>query len=111
MQFTRFGTYYRVSRITGPTHNLLGIEFGQDANSADTFVEILHVAGDSESRLSIDDVRQKVLQGVKEANEQLGTSYVVTRMQFVSGDSPPADIYRLLARSIAERLAKGEPFA
>jgi hypothetical protein len=33
MQFVRDGDWYLATRITGPTHNLLGLRFGQPRGS------------------------------------------------------------------------------
>jgi hypothetical protein len=47
---------------------------------------------------------------VAEANGEFGTSFVVKLIEFVSDDSPPEEVYRLLAHCIVERLAKGLAF-
>ena len=58
---------------------------------------------DEPVRLRTDEVREQVMKGISEANAELGTSYRPSRIQFVSGDTGPADIYRMLAKRIVQR--------
>jgi hypothetical protein len=113
MQFVRLGNSFRVARITGPSHNLLGIELGEGRTLAeDPSIGVLSLAADGEPGvlLSASEVRDAVLMGVAEANEELGTIYSVKQIEFVPSDSPPAETYRFLARAIIERLNKGQAF-
>lgn len=107
MQFIRDGTWYKVSRVTGPSHNLLAIELQGEGSESSTDVQALPAEnGRGSSELSPDDVRQHVLRGVSEANGIFGTSYAVSRIQYVSTDTPSAKIYGVLALSIIERIVQ-----
>ncbi len=110
MQFIQENDWYKVVRITGPAHNLLGLEFARTVGGP-VVIEPLPVKDGQDCRIGADEVRLSVLAGVVEANQCLGSQYCVKRIQFVPTDSPPADIYRTLAKSIVERLARGEAFA
>jgi len=104
MQFNFDGELYKVVRITGPTHNYLGLAFMPPGTSGIVRVEPITLKPDEPVRLRPDEVREKVLEGISEANSELGTSYRPSRIQFVIGDSRPAEIYRMRARRIIERM-------
>jgi hypothetical protein len=65
MHFSRDNDWYQVSRITGPTHNKLGLKFGEAEGSQPT-IEALSV-DDGEATIIADVVQQQVLEGVAEA--------------------------------------------
>jgi hypothetical protein len=104
MQFVKDNEWYKVVRVTGPSHNLLGIAFAKNGAQSDVVIEALPVETNAPSKLHGKDVRQNVEAGVAEANEALNVNYSVSRIQFVPTDTPPASVYRMLARSIVERL-------
>ena len=106
MQFHFNNGIYGVVRITGPTHNLLGLAFltPQEKGDAVVSVEPLTLKANEPVRLNAENVREEVLEGVREANGQLRANYRASRIQFVPSDSGPAEIYRMLARRIVERL-------
>ena len=108
MQFLFDGACHRVSRITGPKHNLLGIEFDEKACVDPPSVATFHE--ESTPRLNLDAVVREVAEGVRAANEELGTHFRVAAIQYVADDTPPESTYRLLAFALAERLAKELPF-
>jgi hypothetical protein len=109
MQFLQENDWYKVIRITGPAHNLLGLSFANEAEDQ-VVVQPLPVKDGQITRISAEPVRQHVLAGVADANFSLGTYYRVGKIQFVPTDTPPMDIYRSLAKSIVERLARKEAF-
>ncbi len=109
MQFIQDNEWYKAVRITGPAHNLLGLAFGNETDGQ-VIVQPLPVKDSQAKRISAEDVRQHVLNGVMDANQGLGTAYHVKKIQFVPTDTPPLDVYRALAKSIVERLARKEAF-
>ena len=72
MQFSRDHEWYRVVRVTGPTHNLLGLKFGERGRQPE--IEALSVE-DGDATIIADGVKQQVLEGVAEANAEAGTNY------------------------------------
>jgi hypothetical protein len=111
MVFSRVGNTFIVARTTGPTHNLLGLEFHGHSGLSGVVVHKLQSPGTPESGgLPEDQVRDAALAGVEDANKEMGTSYAVKRVEYIPADSPPVDIYRYLAKCIVERLEKRESF-
>jgi hypothetical protein len=100
MQFHSDGLIFKVVRITGPTHNFLGLAFENESRG----IELLTLNSSEVVRLHVDDVQKAVMEGVEQANNELGTNYRPSRIQFVVSDSPPAEIYRMLAYRIVHRL-------
>ncbi|MCA6113832.1 hypothetical protein J6524_02660 [Bradyrhizobium sp. WSM 1738] len=92
MQFSRDGDWYQAVRITGPSHNLLALKLGEPSASA-PIVERLSVSNEAPV-IDADDVQKQVLEGVSEANAQLGTDYRVAAIRFVTTDTPSSTIYR-----------------
>ncbi len=92
MRVIRDGEFFKLVRITGPSHNMLSVRYGATGTAG---VEVLDKNADE--GLPIDQVKQHVLAGVAEANETLDAEYKVEEIQFLRGDSPPIEIYRELA--------------
>jgi hypothetical protein len=109
MQFSRDGDWYQVIRITGPSHNLLAIKLGE-LGASGPILERLSV-GNEVPVIHGEDVQMQVLEGVTEANAQLGTDYQVVAIRFVTTDTPSSNIYRSLAKVIVEQLAQEGTFA
>jgi hypothetical protein len=108
MNFSRNGDWYQVSRITGPSHNFLGLKFGESSASPPV-VEFSSV-GTGAEEIEADDVQRQVLEGLYEANAQLGTAYHIAAIRFVTTDTPSLSIYRSLTRSLIEWLARENAF-
>lgn len=106
MQYRFDGEFHRLARVTGPTHNFLALRLDEGPPGAAPVVRPLAVAEGEPSRLDASDVTAAVLAGVADANREAGTRYVVRELQFVPADSPPAAVYRALAREIALRAAE-----
>lgn len=91
----RDGDFFRLVRVTGPTHSLLSLRHGKtDA----PHVEVLDRR--VENGLSDAEVKKQVLAGVSKANKELNTSYQIKEIQLLRGDSPPEEIYYELAFQI-----------
>ena len=108
MRYSIDGSVYRLTRITGPTHNLLGLGFGHESGGR---IIIERLAGPSGPAIDEGLLEQAVLSGVEAANDALGTDYRPTRIQYVPSDTPDPGIYQNLARVIVERLASGVDYA
>ena len=102
MQFSRDHEWYQVVRITGPTHNLLGLKFGE-REMLQPIIEALSV-DDGEATNIADTIKQQVIEGVAEANAEAGTDYKVAAIRYVVTDTPSSSIYRSLAKSLVEQL-------
>jgi hypothetical protein len=109
MNFSEHGDFCRVVRITGPTHNLLGISFSKGTRRAPA-VHDLDRNKISQPRLAPDDVSRAVLAGIADANATFGLGLHASEIEFVGSDSPPADIYRFLAFELVRHFREQRKF-
>ena len=99
------GEIYRISRITGPKHNFLGISFGNTITEIE--VEAVETKPDvSESRLCEKKIVESVLNGINRKNIELKTDYKVKKIQYIVSDTPPENIYGQLAEEMIDRIEK-----
>jgi hypothetical protein len=111
MQVTKQGDFYRIARVTGPTHNALLISFAvrTEADIATPVIEALPPMGDCQhENLNSDTILSEVLEGVQEGNTQFVTAYHVPTVQYVLNDTRPESAYRYLAFKLIEHLARAE---
>ena len=99
MRIIKDGDFYKLARITGPTHNMLSVRFG---HSREATIEAL--TEKFEGGLSSEEVKKQVLEGVSKANEELKTDYQVKDIQFLRSDSPPEKIYSALAFHLTKKM-------
>lgn len=101
------GSIYKASRITGPSHNFLGLVFSSGAEVPLT-VEALPGNDPNASGPVIvkDEVVRQVLDGVAEANRELSTGFSVAKIQYVATDTPNSSAYSDLAKRIVADAAK-----
>ena len=108
MQYTRDKRFLMISRITGPTHNLLQLDLEQPSSPS---IEGLAAIGAMPAKpLNAELVLQHVIAGVEAANKELGTSYQVGLVRFVVDDSRPESVYEMLAFALVKHLASGGHF-
>ena len=93
------GEMFRASWITGPKHNYLGMVVLKGA-SADDWPLIGHPHRNEPRSLEGNDVRTWICEGVRKANEALGTDYGIGRAEYVISDSNDPAIYRAMAENI-----------
>ncbi len=96
MQFSFYEGFHRVVRITGPTHNLLSVKFG---DSGKTSVQIIDEP--SPDGLSTETVERAVMRGLSKANEELGTNFFPLVVQYLQKDTPSEEAYEILAYHLA----------
>lgn len=87
------------SAITGPKHVLLGIEF-TSAPSGEVVIEQLPATREGCTHGGIDEAL--LMAAVDEGLTEAGSKVIVTRLAYVPTDTPSYDLYRRLAREIAE---------
>lgn len=105
MQYRFDGQFHQLSRATGPTHNFLALALADTARSVVPSAEPLDVGDGGAPRLDAGEIARAVCEGVAEANRKFGCDYAARRIQFVPPNSPPATVYRHLAREIVRRAA------
>lgn len=103
MRFSRFGDVYRVQRVSGPTHNMLGVRFAENPVAKPSVRSISEENADRQ-RLRAEDVARHVLAGIDRANSAFKLRIYPAEIEFVLSDTPPADIYALLAYKLIENM-------
>jgi hypothetical protein len=103
MQLYRSGDWVIGLWITGPTHNLLGLNL--DAGAEWTIQDV----SDADQPTGIDpsSIGEQVQKAIRDHLEETGTSVVVSGVCFSSGDTPSTEVYYSMAREIlasADRL-------
>ena len=104
MHFVDNHPLYRITRITGPQHNLLGLQLANDPPASGPEVEALDRGSREPGSLDGREVASCVMLGVEQASSELHRAYFVEKIQYVLTDSPPAAIYRQLAIEIIRRV-------
>lgn len=106
VRYTKVGDFYRVSRTTGPTHNLMGLSLSHE-NPTEVAVQRLR---ETESNPLIDErqLKRADLDGVSPANAALGTNYHVEVIQYVPSDTLDVNVYLFLAKSLIEQFVRSE---
>lgn len=111
MQFTDKDPLYRIVRITGPQHNLLGLEIAPAPIAGEPTLEALDRDAGKVVRLDGGQVAAQVMLGVDDACGELATRYHVEKIQYVAEDTPPVEVYRALARQLVlwiDKARRGE---
>jgi hypothetical protein len=102
------GQVYKVARVTGPTHNFLGLVLSLNSTPTVPRVETMAVEALDVTAATIpkDEVVRQVLKGVAEANEEYGTQFRVDVIQYVPTDSRDDLVYMSLAKAIIEEATR-----
>lgn len=101
MQFVDEAPLYKLSRVTGPHHNYLGLSVTLHPTTRKPELEVLD---DGAGELLGTDIVREVLAGVNETSARLHTRFFIEKIQYMSTDSPPVSIYRQLASEILQRI-------
>jgi hypothetical protein len=107
MRFTKVGDLEVVTRITGPTHHLLGMALTSASTPETPILEKVSLARPQAEVEPFDperDLCREVLAGVQEANERLGTRFGVTRIRYCADDPPVPGVYHRLAEALVEHV-------
>jgi hypothetical protein len=111
MRFTKVDDLDVVTRITGPTHHLLGVAFAPVSTPVSPILERVSLDRPRAEVEPFDPERgvcREVLAGVREANERLGTHFGVARIRYCADDPPVPGVYHRLAQALVEH-ANEEP--
>lgn len=111
MQFLFDGEFYKAIKITGPKHNLLGLRF-TSANDIIKKLEVIALQKDKNSAVTItvDEVKNQVMKGLDEINEELNTNYKIIQIQFIPSDTASTTVYKELTKEIVKQLVTGNGF-
>ena len=104
MHYSRDSEWRELVRITGPSHNLLGLDLAADKSGLPPAIQVL--PGEASPRLNSLVVLRQAAKGVALANIKFGTEFRIAKLRYVSDDTPSEDVYRILAYEIVKRAAQ-----
>lgn len=108
MQFIKDNDFYKVARITGPTHNFLAIRMSE--RKCVTQVTPLPIKQGEVERLDGKKVLAQVLNGLDEVNHELGKEYYVSEVQFVPSDTEPSSVYGFMVCELIKQIDSNGEF-
>ena len=110
MQFIRIGEYLAASMITGPKHNLLQLRIGTGPQGT-LACEMLPPIGNCVHKpLNPEEIVERVVEGLVEANSRLGTNHSLTHVRYVENDTGPEVVYGYMCIKLLEHLESGGVF-
>lgn len=107
MRFTKVGDLEVVTRITGPTHHLLGMALATAPIPDAPILERVSLDPPQTEVEPFDpdrDLCREVLAGVREANDRLGAHLGVMRIRYCADDPPIPGVYQRLAQALVEHV-------
>lgn len=102
MQFIDRDPLYKIVRITGPHHNLLGLQIAAEPVESTPKLEDLNAGPGASVGLDGRAVAIHVMRGVEDACRELHKAYHVEKIQYVGEDTPPVEVYRMLAKRLVQ---------
>ncbi len=111
MTFSIVDGRFQVSRITGPTHNLLGLRLSKQPAFGVMIVKLPPVHPGRHNPIDEAQLQIAVMAGVEAANRECGTEWHVAEIAYVEDDTPAFSQYQICANAVVKRLASGESFA
>ncbi len=111
MTYNNWGPFYQVSRVTGPTHNVLAVELTEGLGESEPHIGTLPGFCAGHGHLDPQAIQGSVLEGLHLANRMLSTRYQVRRILYGAQDTPTeAATYGVLMLKLVTHLAWGEEF-
>ncbi|NHR08790.1 hypothetical protein HA052_26740 [Chromobacterium haemolyticum] len=108
MQFVVDNGIYKVARVTGPQHNLLGIRLSDCDEEMKAFP--LKFKSGEKVRVSEADVLSQVKSGLALANQVLSKKYFISEVYFLPSDTCVPGVYELLVGELIRRIDHGGHF-
>jgi hypothetical protein len=108
MKFVNDAPLFKISRITGPKHNFLGLQFAEAPLIGEPAVERLSVSNAEKEHLLDSEIVYHVKLGLAEAHSFCKGSYWLEKIQYVPSDSQPVEVYKELAVEIIRRIESRE---
>jgi hypothetical protein len=110
VQFSKVGDRLQASRITGPTHNFLGLRVDVAMPERLLIARLQPIGKRGPSGIDEAKLVEAVMAGVARANSENGTSWHIVEITYVEDDTPVYGQYEICAHAIVQRLSRGEPF-
>lgn len=108
MQFIDNAPLYKLVRITGPKHNLLVLKLSSQPVEGDLVMECLDEGQKCPHPISADEVRMQVARALEDYSAADGRRHFVEKVQFVSCDSRPTEVYYEMAKEILKRVSANQ---
>lgn len=102
MSVLRHNQLFVATRVTGPQHNLLGLDFTDDLAP---YARDLS-SGEGDKRIDIENVREQVNAAAIEFASEHGPLPVVAGIHYLSSDTPSDTAYHVLAMEIFGSLSR-----
>lgn len=102
MQFIFDNDVYKVARITGPEHNLLGIRLASSRKNID--VVPLPMKNGDRVRIDKGSVLAQIERGLLNVNFRLKKDYIISEVLFLPSDSPSDSVYEYLIFELIKRI-------
>jgi hypothetical protein len=87
-QFGHKDGFDTVALITGPTHVLLGVRFGDEESTPIELMKRPRVGPCNHGPLNEDRIRESIHAGIAAANAETGARLTVAQAFYVENDSP-----------------------
>lgn len=110
MGFYKKDDVFIATRITGPTHNYLGLKLGKDLETVCNNIQIIDLEKGPKGSLCVEMIKNSACHGINSANKKYNSSYWPVAIFYISTDTNLRDVYSELAFSIVERVALEEDF-
>lgn len=111
MRYTKSADWYQVSQITGPTHNLLRIQFYPRGEVGPVHAERFVLPREAHiSPLDENAIVRTVIAAVAAEQLECEQPLHVKLIGYVPSDTGPEERYERFARAIVRRLLDGLPF-
>jgi hypothetical protein len=112
MDFRRSRNFYLVTRITGPTHNLLIVRLEDTDVEVQPTIRLVPAMGNCQCGPPDQAaVLSNVLTGINEANLECGTNYKIAEIHIVENDLKSEIAYRIMMRALIKHIESNEEFA
>ena len=108
MQFILDGDIYKIARITGPKHNLLGVRFSETIDKVETI--LLPTKDGEPQNIEPQDVLREVEEGLNIVNLELNKQYFVSEIYYIPSDTKPVSVYSFLIQELIKRINDGGEF-
>lgn len=105
-RFSIVNDSYRTSRITGPTHNFLGLRFAQQP----TETSLVEICDRSPRNLVPASIRDAVLAAASQFEQETGRRFHIETIEYASDDMPPESVYGMMTDWILRSIHEGRVF-